>query len=237
MWSERHRLGKPPGRVNIVTFSGPHGVGKSTIIKDMQISEVAYRPKFFLVPSVSTYWFQGYKSYAAESGLPVPETYEDINRFGIREMMQREMPRVLTLLVIDAVNNATRNGNGIVLVDRWFGDIAAYTALELSPEKTEELWVESVKTYKGLMELLIEKANDYRGSLSLTHIFVPASSCQHEMPRGKTAEKAMRGTQPAEEWEAAYARFNAFTEDYRTLELTTPDRLLRVAEVFRGISD
>ena len=235
MPNSRYRLGKPPGRVNVVTFSGAHGVGKSTIIQDMQISEATAQRRFFLVPSVSTFWFKGYQKHATKIGHPIPETYDDINRLGIREMMQREMPAILAEMVIGEVNRAINNDGGVVLVDRWFGDVMAYTAIEL-PDKAEELAVESMRIYKDLLDSLIQKANAYHGSLHLTHVFVPAASCKHEMPRGQTVDKAMRGTQPADEWETAYARFNAFTDPSHTIELTTADRLRRVAEVFSGIS-
>lgn len=236
MLNDAHRLGTRLGRVNILTFSGAHGVGKSTLVSDLKrwATDRMDPIRCSCVPSVSTHWFKGYQEHARKHGLPVPETYDDINRFGIREMMQREMPSILSEKVLQEVDRALALGGGLVLVDRWFGDIAAYTTLEMEAGRAAELHSESQGIHRSLLDALNRRANNYAGSLFLTHISIPSSACQHEMPVGPTADKAHRGTTPTELWEAAYARVNAFTPDKRTLVITSADRLCRVAEVAAG---
>lgn len=208
-------------------------MGKSTLVTALKelASNWASPVRCTCVPSVSTRWFKGYQEHARQHSLPVPETYDDINRLGLREMMQREMPGILSSTVTQEVDRAMALGGGLMLVDRWFGDIATYTAVELDVDRAAVLHAQSVDIHNALIDALNRRANNYCGSLYLTHVFIPASACQHEMPVGPTADKAHRGTTPTELWEAAYARVNVFTPPKRTLVITAADRHCRVAEV------
>ncbi len=230
IWKAFQRLGDEPRRLDIITFSGAHGVGKSTIVSDLTSSIQKSGDTVLTIPSISTVWFKGYQKFAAENSLPVPQTYDDINRLGIRQMMQMEMPALLAESILSRLPPKLTSDT-IILVDRWFSDIMAYTALELPEDVTVDLAKMSQQVYQRLMDRLTAVSNSHNGSLYLTHVFVPAASCAHEMPRGQTADKAHRGTQPSDQWEQAYARFNTFTEPERTLVLTTSDRVQRVAEI------
>lgn len=217
----------------IITFSGAHGVGKSTIIEDLKQRCANPQQRVYVLPSISTFWFKNCQVQAEAAGLEVPKTYDDINRLGYRERMQREMPQILANKLVVEVERAIDLGGGIILVDRWFSDILAYTAIEL-PEIADEMAGQAHVIYNRMLADLNRQANKYKGSLYLTHVFIPASSCAHETPRGATAEKAHRGTQPVDLWESAYARFNRFTDDKRTLVITTSDRPKRVGEILAG---
>ena len=237
MPNDNHRLGTGPGRINIITFSGAHGVGKSTLVDDLK-GHVATHPEMsgrvLIVPSVSTFWFKRCQEYCRAAGVPIPQTYDDINTMGYRETMQSEMPCLLANSVLTELNRLMPMGSGTIIVDRWFGDIATYTSLEIEPDKANKMNSLSESIYRDALSNLNRKANGYSGSIFLTHVFVPVASCTHALPRGQTADKAHRGTQPVDLWESTYARVNVFTEARRTVVLTTADRLQRVEEVVSG---
>lgn len=245
-----HQLFKR-GLVSIISLSGPHGVGKSTLVGDLKEAlkkiveggeEIlpALNPislTVFLVPSCSTAWFNNAKKERAEQGLPVPVTYDDINAMGLRERMQRELPGILARMLLDQVSLAIKNGGGVILVDRWFGDIAAYSALELSAECLATLKDEMEEEYNMLLGQLVGIALDSPLDISLSHLYVPVSACAHAMPLGKTADKAHRGVTPQDVWEKAYAAVNCYTDHARTIVITASDRLQRVGEVFAECLD
>jgi hypothetical protein len=235
--NDNHRLGTGPGRINIITFSGAHGVGKSTLVDDLK-GHISTHPdlshRVLVVPSVSTFWFKRCQEYCRAAGVPIPQTYDDINTMGYREKMQSEMPCLLGNSVAVELNRLMPMGGGTVIVDRWFGDIATYTALEIEPDKALKMNSLSEAIYQDTLSNFNRKANGYSGAIYLTHVFVPVASCKHEMPRGKTDDKAHRGTQAVDLWESTYARVNVFTEARRTLVLTSSDRLRRVEEVASG---
>jgi hypothetical protein len=246
----------PRGIITILTLSGAHGVGKSTLITDLKsaladlmegktpdlpidgsfdLSSYDYKSLTqFSVPSCSTAWFQQTQASLKEQGKPYPETYNDINLMGFREQMQRELPGILARKLIAQVAAAKANGGGVIFVDRWFGDIAAYSKLELSPEQFASVTEAMDEEYNMLMGDLVGQAAGWALNISLSHLYVPVEACAHEMPLGKTAEKSHRGVTPQAEWEEAYAAANHYTHSYRTVVVTAKDRLQRVAEVILG---
>ncbi len=247
------------GSIHILTFSGAHGVGKSTLIAEMQalLREVmeggkpdlfddgaelleGYDHKCltqFMVPSCSTAWFKQTQEALKAQGKPFPVTYDDINAMGLRAQMQAELPGILAMKLHVAVNEARMNGGGIVFVDRWFGDIAAYSQLELNAEQLKVVTDSMEEDYQATMMDLVGHAADNALDISLSHIYVPVSACEHQMPLGKTVDKAHRGSTPQAEWEEAYASANRYTDPQRTVILTAKNRLQRVAEVFVNCFD
>lgn len=237
MPNDSHRLGNGPGRINIITFSGAHGVGKTTLVDDLK-GLITTHPdlshRVLVVPSVSTFWFKRCQEHCRAAGIAIPQTYDDINTMGYREKMQSEMPCLLANSVLLELNRLVPMGSGTIIVDRWFGDIATYTSLEIESSKAAEMNTSSEMIYQNTLSNLNRKANGYSGSIYLTHVFVPVASCKHEMPRGKTDDKAHRGTQAVDLWESTYARVNVFTNPRRTLVITAADRLQRAEEIISG---
>lgn len=238
MPNDHHRLSNGSGRIHVITVSGAHGVGKSTLVNDLKMW-ISTNPEMgnrvIVVPSVSTFWFTRCQERCKAAGKPVPVTYDDINLMGYREHMQEEMPYLLAKSVVSELDRLLPVGTGTVIVDRWFGDIATYTTLELDPAKAEPLNKSSESVYSDTIRNLNRKANSYSGSIYLTHLFVPVASCSHDMPCGPTIDKSHRGTQHVDIWESTYARVNVFTEQHRTLVLTASDRIQRVEEVAAGV--
>lgn len=238
MPNPNHLLGSKPGRINIITFTGAHGTGKSTLIAGLEeASDQADLGRVRKTPSCSTFWFQKYQQEARSAAREIPQTYDDINRMGLRDKMQSELPKTLLELVSksfsDALAESKPGERQLILVDRWFGDIATYTALEMPPEKAEKYNELNVDAYNSMIGYLKSWASSFNGEVYLSHVFIPLSACAHAMPRGNEDGK-MRATQPAVEWEHVYARVNRYTADDRTVVISSPDRLRRVAEVFDG---
>ena len=238
MPNPNHLLGSKPGRINIITFTGAHGTGKSTLIAGLEeASDQADLGRVRKTPSCSTFWFQKYQQEARSAAREIPQTYDDINRLGLRDKMQGELPGDLKDLVLDTFMEAIRRGlpgeQQLILVDRWFGDIATYTSLEMSEEKAEKYHELNFHFYNELISLLQSGSERFNGEVYLTHVFIPLAACAHAMPRGNEDGK-MRATQPAVEWEQVYVHVNRYTPAERTVVISSPDRLCRVAEVFDG---
>jgi len=71
--------------IHIITFSGAHSTGKSTLIDDVKKElENHDHLKVFTIPSCSSAW-------AKKNNIP---KYEDINRLNLRKQMQSDLPSV-----------------------------------------------------------------------------------------------------------------------------------------------
>lgn len=235
MGLQSDRFGGSPRRLHVITLSGAHGTGKSTLVTNL--ADIFRQRGIYhaTVPSCSTAWFLQNKARAeARDDADIPVTYDDINRLGIRAQMQSELPGVLSVSLRVAVEEAIAKDfkDTVVIVDRWFSDILAYTYLEMSEEDAGKLNEGIDATYKKTLDDLEAIARKFGGECYLTHVFIPVHSCGHELLQGKSVDKAHRASGSADAWEAVYAKISRrFTPDQRTIEITSPDRLRRAAEV------
>ncbi len=233
------RLGQPTKRIYIVTFSGPHGAGKTTMMNDFRnvVAMTKQATADHVLPSISTLWQAAESKERLAQGLEPLVRYDDINRLGLRQKMQQELPKFLSTHLMQLVSDAFNHGDGpnvVILADRWFGDIAAYT--ELEREKLED--VAAVETaleteYAQTLDALQALANDNNVAIFMTHVYVPAAACLH-FQFVDLHEKANRPTDisPAA-WEAAYVSHGSrFVSNDRRLTIQQGDRVQRVAEIW-----
>lgn len=224
-------MGRPHDRmvqtsvVKVVTFTGAHGVGKSTMIKDLTTALQNRNIRIDLIPSCSQVWF---------SMHPEVKNYDDVNRLGLRYEMQRQLPEILEELIFRSMHKILQNPcmTSLVLVDRWFADIATYSAIELGAGKASGLDQGIGACYRRIMDRLRDCETKAGIDVYLTHVFTPLASCQHELPAGVTTEKINRATGSQVAWEIAYGQHGSrFCPEGRTLVISSPDRLRRVEEI------
>ena len=150
--------------------------------------------------------------------------------------MQTEVPSVLSVNLRISIEEALlhESKDTVVLIDRWFSDIIAYTHLEMPPEEACKLDEGIEQVYRKTLDELEVIAGKFGGECFLTHVFVPTHTCGHVLPQGKTAEKSHRASGSAEVWEGVYDRVSRrFTPDQRTHQIASSDRLRRAAEIIK----
>lgn len=237
MGSESDRFGGSPRRLYVLTLSGAHGVGKSTLITNL--GDIFRQRGIYhaVVPSCSTAWFLQNRQRAEDRGdVDIPTTYDDINRLGIRTQMQSELPSLLSGNLRTCIREALSQGSKetVVLIDRWFSDIIAYTHLEMPLEEARKLDEGIEQVYHKTLDDLQGIVAEFGGECFLTHVFIPTHACGHDLPQGKTSEKSHRASGSAEVWEGVYDRVSRrFTPDQRTQQIASSDRLRRAAEVIK----
>jgi hypothetical protein len=213
--------------IKIITFTGAHGIGKSTMIKDIGMALQNRNIRVDVIPSCSQQWF---------SMHPEVKTYDDINRLGLRQEMQRQLPEILESLLVSSLMKIFQNPpmTSLILVDRWFADIATYSVIELGAGKAAELDQGIGSCYRRTLDRMRDCESKAGIDVYLTHVFTPIASCQHELPAGITAEKTNRATGSQSAWEVAYDQQGSrFCPAQRTLVISTSDRLQRVEEILR----
>lgn len=221
------------GTCRVITFSGAHSTGKSTLIKDLIASLDGGPHRVSSVPSCSNEWF---RRRAAMGTKPACTTYDDVNRNGLRKELQAQLPGILNDLLLEAVEAAARMAvsehPAIVLCDRWLTDVAAYSRHELGHEGSRDLLTAAERVYEQIFKDLNNTAS-YRGvNLYLTHVFIPVASCQHQLTRGEGPDGKPRATLDQIAWEENYhADCHRLASPGRTLVISSSDRLRRVAEV------
>lgn len=176
----------PFRRIHVVTFSGAHGVGKTTLCDDVttRLTEAGY--PVVKNESISTAWFNRTKADRAKAGLPPLSCYDDINRLGLRQQCQKELIDHLWVAVVNGIMDAIDKLNNskadaaFVMSDRWFCDIYAYTAMECSDQAFVHQQYEIIrpivsKLYSDAMKRVLGVGM----GLAATHVFIPLDSCAH----------------------------------------------------------
>lgn len=213
--------------IHLVSFSGAHSVGKSTLISALKKSIL--KSEIFTIPSCSSEWFR-----RKQKTNPECKTYDDVNRLGLREEMQSELPHILYEFVIE--NFIASRKDSIILCDRWFSDIASYTISELGYEKYQDIENSSPHYFESLIDVLKTKSVLKCIDFYFTEVFIPVSSCSHALLRGEGPDGKPRATLDQIEWEKNY---NAVRDRYsfegHTLTIQSSSVSDRVEEVMRRI--
>ena len=213
--------------VHFISFSGAHSVGKSTLIS--ALSQEITKEEVRLIPSCSSEWFR-----RKQRTNPECKTYDDVNRLGFREEMQIYLPFILREFIYKSLINI--KNNTIILCDRWFSDIDAYTIYELGSEKFEEIKNGSVHNKTLIFDDIMIKSINNRFNSYFTEVFIPVSSCSHSLLRGEGPDGKPRATLDQIEWEKNYnAVRNRYSFEGHTLTIQSSSVSDRVAEVMRRI--
>lgn len=131
--------------LTLITFSGAHATGKTTLLGDLA-EELSKRPDtaVFQTESCSSKLFERIRSGTVHlpAGAQIPKTYDEINALGLRGFFQEALPNALAFEIEAALLRARADhspkGRTFLLVDRWFADIFAYTLIESSDATLHE---------------------------------------------------------------------------------------------------
>ena len=206
---------------HLITFSGAHSTGKSTLITDLKENLEQHGCNVKVVPSCSSEW-------ARRRSIT---DYSDINRLGLRKEMQGDLPYILQDFILKAAGIGEQKDSDLfILCDRWFGDIRTYSKLELG-ESFHDVDCHLFKAQKEVKEQLIEHCFYLGYSLAFTHVFVPVTSCKHLLQVGEVGSK-FRATMSHQTWEDAYNEVGSeYTPPDRTQVISSSDRHGRVEEI------
>lgn len=213
--------------IHLVTFSGAHSVGKSTLIAKLQESIPS---DLAILPSCSSEWFK-----QKQETNPECKTYDDVNRLGLREEMQASLPWILSSLIRKSFEVNFKESL-VVLCDRWFSDISAYTISEMGFDKFLEQEKNTPNYFGSLIYDLKTRCEAKRQNFYMTNVFIPVSSCSHALLRGEGPDGKPRATLDQIEWEKNYnaVRYR-YTLEGHSLTIQSSSISDRVAEVMRRI--
>jgi hypothetical protein len=157
---------------------------------------------------------------AGEMDVPgvLPETYDDLDRLGLRGFFQRMLPDFLATEVALAADAVTDRDPELVylLVDRWFPDILAYTMVE---SEDDDL-------HRDVGELCLSRYDDtfrhlerFATLIKMLNVFVPLASCKF---LGKGQEEKFRATCDRELWEnTCLSNWNTAARNRKALFVVT----------------
>lgn len=192
-------------RLYLITFSGAHGTGKTTLSNDLhQVLSARQGRRSVVVPSCSTVLFERMKAKQVEiPGGVCPVTYDDINRLGLRGFFQTQLPDTLASVIELSAHKLLQNlphscERAFLLCDRWFPDIYAYTHLEsLDTALRADVVARCLSRYDDVLAHLMGLA----GTLSMLNVFVPLGSSQFPIAADQAGK--FRATCDRDAWENA----------------------------------
>lgn len=214
---------------HVVTLSGAHGTGKTTLAHALQEKCVSLKMPVAIIPSISTRWMDEKSKELVAMGEPPLAGYDDINKRDFRIEMQVNLPRVLKESVVDTVLNmpSDKDQPSVIIVDRWFGDVEAYTVQEITdPVVLKVCYEENIKAHSDLIRQLdLAPCN-----ICLHHYITNLSCCDFVVE-----EKANRATTSPQEWENIFHEcYRPFYREANTHYITVSDLEQRVERVFTG---
>lgn len=231
--------------LTLVTVSGAHRTGKTTLLGDLEERLSDDKDvKIGVVESCSSKLFERIR--LGEIELPrdtqIPTEYDDINRYGLRALFQRKLPSSLAFEVESAVARVLQDrpikNHTVLLIDRWFPDIYAYTEIE-APGKGHAALREEVRglcqqNFDALMQDIPRHALFSR----LVSVFVPLSASDFKV---KDSQKGkFRATCDRAKWEATCIKnWRSVTSAQSKSDLTfisSSNRAKRVEEVLALLS-
>jgi len=234
-------VGPLPNRLHLVSFTGSHGVGKSTLIRELhkRLNNMGGDVNALIVPSASSVWFSQQQTQTPElkkyddldtltlpaSALVTGVSTAPIQDVTLRVKMQVELPTVMRGLIADQVSYvhehvpATRRGvQTYLLVDRWFVDIMAYTSLKVQdPVLARDINNEARSQERQLFQWLLHQCITHGHQLYMTHVLIPAKACDFKA----ADDKPNRGTDDARSWE--------FFADRHVFETMIPSRVMSIS--------
>lgn len=221
-------------RLFLVTFSGAHATGKTTLIEDTRAVLADRERSVFVVPSCSSTLFARIQS--GQVRVPTdrrPQDYDDLDRLGLRGFFQRQLPDVLAsvtlLALLDAPPVETRTA--YLFVDRWFPDICAYTLVESrDPALRASVSERCLCAHDDLLLTLQSHAQ----IVSMLNVFLPVALA----PAASTPDK-FQATCDREAWEReCLANWKKAARERRgLLVVTKKSRTDRVNEVLERLGD
>ena len=176
--------------MDFITLSGSAGCGKTTIVQDFK-REFPEKEIIF-ISSIASHLFS--EAEKTIKGLPSSienddrsnfleiikysdkklNKYDDINRLGLREWWQSYMPKALSNIALKTISDNEFKDNSIIITDRWYPDIMAYTAIESqNPLKKNTILQETNNIWNTTEEKLRNKVNRIS-------FYVPWSSVKHQ---------------------------------------------------------
>ena len=189
----------------VVTFSGAHGTGKTTLLGDVQqrcVSKLGRR-RVAAAPSVSSMLFERIRQGQVKvPGDEVPATYDDLNRLGLRQWFQETLPSSLCFDLESATQGLARRlrvaSPVALLVDRWLSDIYAYALVE-APEGASAVAGKCRDSY----EMIVSHLTTVFRCVKILNVFVPLSASQFPV---EGQEGKFRATCDRDIFEAALSR-------------------------------
>ena len=179
-------------RWHFLTFSGAHGVGKSTLLADCADAYTALGLHVSTVPSCSSHQFAEWR--VRNPGL---NTYADIDRLGLRVAWQAALPITLNALLSRAVS-ALPACDSVLLVDRWHCDIDAYSAMEIQDPAQLSMLSAMAQSSCTFARNLVFAAADRAGAIvDEVHVVVPLACSNFLINQSKPN----RGTCDRSIWE------------------------------------
>jgi len=219
----------------LLTISGPHGTGKTTIVEELQPA-LGDTTAVIGVPSTSLTWINKQRETNPDFG------YDDINRLGMREQMQADLPLILGDLIrqslLFGLTTLVQPPQGkhvddvVIIVDRWLADMAAYTLQEITEDNPLALVFNRIKQAQEHIEMAAGSVAAL-GDLDVRfeHVFVHLEGTEDF----QLDEKAQRATTDRIEWEGILRNvWNGYALG-RTTHIRTGDRGRRVEQCVRAI--
>lgn len=223
----------------VVSFSGAHGTGKTTLLSDVRsrIVKKLTAKRVFTTPSVSTRQFERIrdKTINLPPGHVIrPTDYESIDKLHLRQWFQELLPQSLCfeveLALMGLSERRAMRSPVVLLLDRWFPDIYGYAKVE-NPSGARTVVRKCSDGYEMLQAHLTSLATRVR----FVSVFVPLSASN--FPIEGQAEK-FRGTCDRDTLEAAC--LDGWPQILPTLPsvtISTSDRVGRVAEVMGAVEE
>lgn len=174
-------LALPPQCLTIVSMSGAHAVGKTTLVQDLVATLIGQGYSAVPVGSFSASLFN--RLCAAH---PEIRGYDDIDAQGHRGWFQRNLPEACAAAVERAalsLNCAMRQR--VLLADRWFPDILAHTMVASPKDAALQSQVSFLCTSRH--RKLHATLRDRYGLTREINVLVPLSSVRFDVP--KSADK------------------------------------------------
>ena len=175
--------------LDLITVSGAHGTGKSTLVSALTRAITPDR-SCLVIPSMSDALFASVQSGQVKPPRDCrPRSYADIDEMGIRNWWQRALPGVLTNLVVELLDTK----EGVMLVDRWFADIHAFTQIQVQDRLERSLLGQAVAVAASGLNVWLRGQFEVRAH----HFLIPLASCSHSPGE----EKPSRATCDPADWE------------------------------------
>lgn len=167
-------------------------------------------------------------------GVQTPDNYDDLNRLHLRAFFQRTLPDALSFevesAVIRATNDKPHSARTVVLIDRWYTDILAYTHVESADKRL----------HKQVRTLCAARMSDFASwvlahalCVRLINVAIPLVTCHFKVPQSAK----FRATCDREVWErTCFERWEELIPKKKGMfVISTSDRKSRANELAEHI--
>lgn len=191
-------------RLYLVTISGAHGTGKSTLADDLRRTLSAREGRTCAVaPSCATLLFERMRDGHVEvPGGVIPQNYDDLNRLGLRWFFQQRLPDVLATAVELTAHRLAQDSphpeRAFLVCDRWFPDIYAYTHVE---SKDTALRADVIERCRSRCDDVLDYLQGAAETITMLNVFVPLGSSNFPIDPAQAGK--FRATCNRDLWENA----------------------------------